>query len=125
MNVWDMFFQMIVGKELARHLEKLDVATPDGMTLQVLSAVLIADAWFRGSKIDLKDWAVDFAPFKNGPSCPGDEEAAEILTSEAENAAVQGRHTGAVGCTPCRLQRTRERQRRFWDAASRLRSSGT
>ncbi|ROT38200.1 hypothetical protein SODALDRAFT_333972 [Sodiomyces alkalinus F11] len=96
MNVWDLFFQMIAGQELARLLEKLDLGSADGMTPRVLASVLIADTWFRGSKVEHVDWVVDFASFKKEPGSARDEDDAEKLRHEAEQLALQGWHDEAV-----------------------------
>ncbi|KAL2752925.1 hypothetical protein ACRALDRAFT_1083463 [Sodiomyces alcalophilus JCM 7366] len=96
MNVWDLFFQMITGRELARRLEKLNLATADSMTPRVFASVLLADAWFRGSKIELTDSVIDPASFKKGPSSDGDEKAAEKLRKQAKKVANRGRYFEAV-----------------------------
>lgn len=50
-GIWNMLWQIILGKELARRLEQGSDWSMMGLTKQVLSTVIIADLWLGNVRI--------------------------------------------------------------------------
>ncbi|KAL3462784.1 hypothetical protein BJX64DRAFT_258587 [Aspergillus heterothallicus] len=92
----DFLWQMILSKELARRLESYDGGGSfAGFTEKILASLIIADRWFRNTKMVLEDTKEDFTN-AGRPATDADRARAEQLKTRGNRAMDQRDYEGAI-----------------------------